>query len=1165
MKINNFSLASAFLAFTLVISFLPITPLTFSAEAISPTIFSDSFGTTPDGNNVTGWTETENNPSRIKISVAAPSQRAGSPTIGHVLFSGSNSSPALVIEKEIDLAGYENIVLKYFYRGDSNAEDSSGGVDWLKVYWKKSSDAEYTLLNTHQNLDALGDNWSSEISTNIPDASDSLIKIKFELNITAADEIIAIDDVSITGNEIVIEPEITYETIEVNPLDMKGWEFNSDRAAWSMGIGAMISGPDTAPLGLGSARLTTPTNDERTKLRKYLTPGTQISDIFELEYSTYRSEPTGGVLAPALQFDIDFDGTPVDPTKADGRIVFEPYYTYTTQDDAWQTWNALADNGTGNWWIAGPNGGSSCTIGNPCTWTELNTAYPDMRISAKSLENIDTAGAVLFKAGGGWAGFDGNVDKLVLGIGTHVTTYDFEPYIDPCTYQNEVFYSDETMIVDGNPAALAWTHEAWVSTSSPAKWVWSSYNVQNPTEDELKSFKRTFTMTGNPVASSTLSIAVDNSYKVLVNGTEVASTTTESNFGAFTNIEIAPNLLLMGENTIEVIVHNWKPDDFEGTAESNPAGFIFALYASTKACPGDEPYVPTPETLQVKIYKYLDGAQATVETANSYDFPMNATWSWTGNNGSGNYVLNESGHGGSPAYAAFTSVMTAPAMYQTYEITNNIDANSNVLPIGATCEPGKYRLLGYRTGDTFGQAQNATLSPNYPNYQSLYDDKYVIVENEACPLPEQLASVTICKWTNGDQSLPDWTLYLTKGSKIEYLPVSSTNWNGANTLSVLDSSKSYFAIASSTWANQGGANMVDPEYSTTDNWVSNIMDGYTGYGTGILELQIQNTDGFWGPYASSTHTYAQAFTPVSTGSVNFRVFDGTDGNQNQGWFGDNSGSLGVDIYEGYAGVTGENGCVTFTDVPYGTYNVGEIMQTGWQNDSGLGEVVVDSSEEIFNVTNSEIVVDDQDDELVCSEGFEPNEAGTDCVATENDDDGENGATYACSDGLDNDADQATDYPADTGCASVTDDDETNEIVMQLTSTEPPQSLSGGRRRGGMTGGEVLGASTGPSCGIYLNSYIKPGANNDQSEVVKLQEFLNKYMGANIPTTGFYGPISQSWVKIFQEMFASEILAPWQAIGHGGEGTAHVYKTTKRWINIMVCPELISELPMPPLP
>lgn len=739
--------------------------------------------------------------------------------------------------------------------------------------------------------------------------------------------------------------------------------------------------------------------------------------------------------------------------------------------------------------------------------------------------------------------------------------------VDQCTYQNEVFYSDETMIVDGNPAALAWTHEAWVSTSSPAKWVWSSYNVQNPTEDELKSFKKTFTMAGNPVASSTLSIAVDNSYKVLINGTEVASTTTEFNFGAFTDIEIAPNLLHMGENTIEVIVHNWKPDDFEGTAESNPAGFIFALYASTKACPGDEPYVPTPETLQVKIYKYLDGAQATAETANGYDFPMNATWSWTGNNGSGNYVLNESGHGGSPAYAAFTSVMTAPAMYQTYEITNNIDANSNVLPIGATCEPGKYRLLGYRTGDTFGQAQNATLSPNYPNYQSLYDDKYVIVENETCPLPEQLASVTICKWTNGEQSLPDWTLYLTKGSKIEYLPVSSTNWNGANTVSVLDSSKSYFAIASSTWANQGGANMVDPEYSTTDNWVSNIMDGYTGYGTGILELQIQNTDGFWGPYASSTHTYAQAFTPVSTGSVNFRVFDGTDGNQNQGWFGDNSGSLGVDIYEGYAGVTGENGCVTFTDVPYGTYNVGETMKTGWQNDSGLGEVVVDSSEEIFNVTNSEIVVDDQDDELVCSEGFEPNEAGTECVATENDDNGENGATYACSDGLDNDADQATDYPADTGCASATDNDETNEIVQQTTTqSEPPQSLSGGRRRGGTSGGEVLGASTGPSCGIYLNSYIKPGANNDQSEVVKLQEFLNKYMGANIPTTGFYGPISQSWVVKFQEMFASEILNPWIAVGLGnGEGTAYVYKTTKRWINIMVCPELISELPMPPLP
>jgi hypothetical protein len=166
-----------------------------------------------------------------------------------------------------------------------------------------------------------------------------------------------------------------------------------------------------------------------------MTAGTQISDIKALRYTTYRAEPTGGVLALALQFDVNMDSTPVNPLKADGRIVYEPYYTQTVNDDVWQTWDALNDaagTGTGNWWIAGPNGGAMCTIADPCTWAELNSNYPDLEISAESLENsIDTEGAVLFKAGGSWAGFEGNVDNFVIaiqsGLNTHTTTYDFEP------------------------------------------------------------------------------------------------------------------------------------------------------------------------------------------------------------------------------------------------------------------------------------------------------------------------------------------------------------------------------------------------------------------------------------------------------------------------------------------------------------------------------------------------------------------------------------------------------------------------------------------------------------------------------------------------------------------------------------------------------------------
>jgi parallel beta-helix repeat protein len=45
------------------------------------------------------------------------------------------------------------------------------------------------------------------------------------------------------------------------------------------------------------------------------------------------------------------------------------------------------------------------------------------------------------------------------------------------------------------------------------------------------------------------------------------------------------------------------------------------------------------------------------------------------------------------------------------------------------------------------------------------------------------------------------------------------------------------------------------------------------------------------------------------------------------------------------------------------------------------------------------------------------------------------ATYLCSDGIDNDSDSLTDYPSDTGCSSVVDNDEYNAPVQ--TDTTPP--------------------------------------------------------------------------------------------------------------------------------
>lgn len=222
-------------------------------------------------------------------------------------------------------------------------------------------------------------------------------------------------------------PSFSFATTTVTASNMQGWSFNSDRDSWTMGPVGLVEGPSTTPLGLGSAMIGTNTNDDRTKLGLYVNAGISLDDITELSYSTYRTATsTGVVTTPALQFDVEFTHS---GTEKVGRIVYEPYFNGTVQNDIWQNWNAIA----GKWWIAGVSGLTNCTQGHAtsCTWSELLSNYPDMETSSTSLENIDTQGAVLFKAGGAWGDFTGYVDNFVMGIktgnNTHTETYDFEP------------------------------------------------------------------------------------------------------------------------------------------------------------------------------------------------------------------------------------------------------------------------------------------------------------------------------------------------------------------------------------------------------------------------------------------------------------------------------------------------------------------------------------------------------------------------------------------------------------------------------------------------------------------------------------------------------------------------------------------------------------------
>lgn len=222
--------------------------------------------------------------------------------------------------------------------------------------------------------------------------------------------------------------------------------------------------------------------------------------------------------------------------------------------------------------------------------------------------------------------------------------------------------------------------------------------------------------------------------------------------------------------------------------------------------------------------------------------------------------------------------------------------------------------------------------------------------------PEPTATVTMCKMKPDETPLGGWTLKL-KGEHVQNVVVPANTPNGVDT-TALEEGKSYLAEVSGVWLNDRNPdNHVDAEYSTEDVWETH-MDGFTGYGNDILDLQVDNNFVDWGPY-NGAHTYAASFIATSSNPVKFRVYDGEGGVPNASWYNDNSGSLSVSVYEGYAGVTDldDEGCVTFEGVPYGTYDVEEIAQEGWVNvpELSTSTVTVDQDEVTVTVVNTEEV------------------------------------------------------------------------------------------------------------------------------------------------------------------------------------------------------------------
>lgn len=139
-------------------------------------------------------------------------------------------------------------------------------------------------------------------------------------------------------------------------------------------------------------------------------------------------------------------------------------------------------------------------------------------------------------------------------------------------------FSGSSTMVNGNPAVATYNgNPRWTANIPGATWIWHRFFVSNPLADTFATFTRTFSLPSdiNGVAAS-ITVAADNSYKCTLNSNQFANDPTELNY--FDQNKDTYNLngiVAGGQNTLSCEVKNWALA--RSDAYTNPAGLLYKL------------------------------------------------------------------------------------------------------------------------------------------------------------------------------------------------------------------------------------------------------------------------------------------------------------------------------------------------------------------------------------------------------------------------------------------------------------------------------------------------------------------------------------------------------------------------------------------------------------
>jgi hypothetical protein len=209
------------------------------------------------------------------------------------------------------------------------------------------------------------------------------------------------------------------------------------------------------------------------------------------------------------------------------------------------------------------------------------------------------------------------------------------------------------------------------------------------------------------------------------------------------------------------------------------------------------------------------------------------------------------------------------------------------------------------------------------------------------------STVTMCKYDEQQNPLSGWQLALV-GERVDSLAFAPTA--AVQSMTAVPAGD-YVLKAEGTYNYGNGNRFADARFSERKLGESNYAGPYVPWveasvASQGLAVKVDGDSTVWGSVFSPSHVYYSSLSQAALSDIGFSMFDDQ--------YADNIGKINLTLNKGFTGVTGGNGCVTFKNVPYGSYNVEELLQTGFENTSGLGEFNVNEKIEKVTVVNKDL-------------------------------------------------------------------------------------------------------------------------------------------------------------------------------------------------------------------